>query len=661
MSPMAAPARRLPRRAPTGPPDIPFPVSARPVSRLRRLRDRFVREGRLDLALPVAEEVARRDPGRESVLRLGILLRDTGRYREAIRKLRDALRFETGPKYLIPEIHIHIAHAWYLLRNRKRMDRALRRARDLRPRPRSDGKFHVVYGNELLARGRYREAAGVFSEGEACTRSTRLRGGLAFSQSLAYFRMGDLDRASECASRSLRLLRSSGDLSGVAEARIILAAVRFEQGQYRRALGIFLRAARVFQGCGIPDRESEACVNAGYAAGEAGLWDLSRQILNRAIRLASALGRRDDLCRAYACRASACARLGEVDKAEEDLAHARAFLRGSRFWIGTLHLCRARFRVAEARGDWAEARRAARHGERAASRAQDLPRVAEFRRMRARAEEELGRRQASAYARRTAARLEGLLSGVPSGSREAERLADKLAVSELPVLVVGDSPHDRLALARRLHGASRRSKGPFVVVPCEHLVFPAAEIGGHCRGMWTGAERDSAGYAGRARGGTLVLDRLDDLPAEAQKILIPLLDGKVRRVGGTEERLEARVAATCQDPGRLIPDLCRRFSGAVLRLPEAGKGGGEIARLVSRLAGGGRRITPDALAELARRRWEGGEAELRAAVERLMVLSGGRTIGKRLVRRNFTMTDSCQPGPRVYEKRHSRQMAEAMA
>jgi tetratricopeptide (TPR) repeat protein len=660
MSLTAAPAKSILRRAPPGPPEIPFPVSARPVSRLRRLRDRFTREGRLDLALQIAEEVARRDPGRESLFRLGALYRDTGNYQESLKKFRDALRFGDGPKYLIPEIHIHLAHTWYLLRKRKRMVRALRRAYALRPRPRSDGNFHTVYGTELMTRGRYREAVEVNARAEAFARTARQRGSHAFSQGLALFRLGDLEGARECASRSLRFNRAAGDLSGMAEARIILAAIRFDQGQYRRALGMFVRAAQVFRECGIRDREAEAFTNAGYTAGEAGLWDRSRALLNKAIRLNLSLGDRVALVQAYACRASACANLGEPEVALEDLVHARRYLRGMRSWMGTLHFCRAQARVAALRGDWAGARRAARHGERVASRVGDLPRVAEFRRMRARAEGELGRRRASSYARGTAARVEGLLSAAPSSLREVERQVARLAAADLPVLVVGESSQGRLDLARRLHGKSRRSKGPFVVVPCEQLIFPAAEIGGQERGMWTGNDRGSPGYAGQARGGTLVLDRVDELPAEAQKVLVPVLDRKVRRVGGTTVELDARIVATCCAPGRLIPDLERRLSGAVLRIPAIGRGGRDVARLVSRSLGGRRRITPDALAELARRPWDGGQAEILAAVERLVILSDG-TIGEKLVRRNFTVTESCRPGPRVHKTRPSRRMAAVMA
>jgi len=71
-------------------PELPFPARAT-LPTLRKLREKHFRGGSHDLALQVAMEVARRDPGRESFFRLGFLYREVGRYREALRSLRDAL------------------------------------------------------------------------------------------------------------------------------------------------------------------------------------------------------------------------------------------------------------------------------------------------------------------------------------------------------------------------------------------------------------------------------------------------------------------------------------------------------------------------------------------------------------------------------------------
>src|SRR6187401_2238581 len=90
----------LPQVAPSTSPALSFPRRSS-VAELRKLRDKHFRGGHHELALQVATEIARRDPGRESFLRHGMLLREVGRWREALGVLRDALRFETGPSYLI--------------------------------------------------------------------------------------------------------------------------------------------------------------------------------------------------------------------------------------------------------------------------------------------------------------------------------------------------------------------------------------------------------------------------------------------------------------------------------------------------------------------------------------------------------------------------------
>ncbi len=661
MSLTAVPSRPLPRRAPTGPPAIPFPVPGGAVTRLRRLRDRFFREGRLDLALQAAIEVARRDPDRESYLKLGFLQREAGHYRKALKALRDALRFREGARYLVPEIYLHLAHTWFLLGNRKKMLRAHRRAYACRPKPRSDGKFNLVFGNDLFGRGRFREAAEEYARAEASFRKSEEKGGAAVNRGLALVRLGELEEARICMGRAIRVFKRGGHEAKLAEARSFVASIRFDQGQPRRALGILLRAAQAFRKCGKRDREAEAYANAGYAAGEIGLWPRSQALLNRAIRLSKATGDREALARAHACRATACAHLGDLERAADDLGHSRTFLRGRRYWVGTLHLCRAVARIAALRGDWAGVRRAARQAERVASRAGDAPRVEEFRRLRARAEAELGRPRASSCARASADRLAGIRGGPSAGRREAESQASRPAAAALPVLILGDGPTGRLDFAPRRHTHSRHSRGPLVVAPCEQFVFPAAEIGGHARGAWSGADGESPGLARRARGGTLVLDRVDELPAEAQRVLVPVVDRKVRRVGEAgEELLDARIVATCRDPGKLIPALRERLSAAVLRLPALQEDRGGLSKIVKQSLRGRREITLDALAELVRRPWDGDSAEVRAAVERLVAFSDG-TIGRRLVRRVLTGPESCRPGPRVHKKRPSRQMASAMA
>src|SRR6516162_9334730 len=110
----------LPHVAPSTSPALSFPRRSS-VAELRTLREKHFHEGNHELALQVATEIAKRDPGRESFLRQGMLLREVGRWRDALTVLRDALRFETGPRYLVADIHLHIAYTWSLLGKRKRV------------------------------------------------------------------------------------------------------------------------------------------------------------------------------------------------------------------------------------------------------------------------------------------------------------------------------------------------------------------------------------------------------------------------------------------------------------------------------------------------------------------------------------------------------------
>src|SRR6185295_13060583 len=135
----------VPQAAPSSAPELRFPRRAS-VADLRRLREKHFREGQHELALQVSTEVAKRDPGRESFLRQGMLLREVGRWREALAVLRDALRFESGPEYLIADIHLHLAHTWFLIGKRKRAGEAVRRAYALRLKPRTAFNFHITYG-----------------------------------------------------------------------------------------------------------------------------------------------------------------------------------------------------------------------------------------------------------------------------------------------------------------------------------------------------------------------------------------------------------------------------------------------------------------------------------------------------------------------------------
>jgi DNA-binding NtrC family response regulator len=235
-----------------------------------------------------------------------------------------------------------------------------------------------------------------------------------------------------------------------------------------------------------------------------------------------------------------------------------------------------------------------------------------------------------------------------------------LAKSQVPVIVVGDEGTGAADLAAEIHRAGGGRK-PFVQVPCGQLAFAAAALAGHVQGAWSGADQGSEGLARRAGGGTLVLDRVEELDRQAQKVVARLCDGFVRPVGSpVEVRVDVRLIATCRDESSLAPELRHRLAGAVLRLAPLRERRGEIAGLVERFLAGRRPITADALADLAHRPWPGNISELRAAVERLVAFSDG-PIGIKVLRRVLRTPESRRPASFVDRKRASRHMALAMA
>jgi tetratricopeptide (TPR) repeat protein len=653
MKPAVTAAPAIPARPTTSTTELAFPARAT-LPTLRKLREKHYRDGRHDLALQVAMEVARRDPGRESFFKLGFLFREVGRYREALKSLRDSVRFESGPKYLIPDIHLHTAFTWFLLRKPKRVCESLRRAYALRLKPRTAFNFHTTYGAYLLSKKKYREAAGEYSRAEASATQTLARGRAACNQGIALARQGMPAEARRPLDRAIQILKRSGHSADLAIARTVRAAVCFDEGQPRRAMGMFLRAARTYRNAGKFDREAETLVNAAYMAGELGLWPRSRALVDRAIGLASTTGQYNVLAPAYSLRATACAYHEDFAEAVKNIAQSQRLLKGQRDWVAALHLCRAQARVSALLGRWPEVFRAARRAERLAIKVGDLPRVAEFRKMKGAAEEKLGHRRAALHARNAAAKVEALLEGPSPESKKITRITPRLAGSNLSIVLVGQSGAGLVPLAQEIHAQSRRAAGPCVVVACEQLVFPASDLQGHVEGAWSGAVRASAGQVAEAAGGTLILDRVDLLSKDGQQVLLRIVDGKLRPVGSAEERpVDLRIIVTCGTVDGLLPELRHRLEGAVIRVQELSDRKDEIVRVVRQHLAGRRQITPDGLAELVRLPWEGDLPQLRAAVDRLVALSD-ISIGRKLVRAAVMPAKTGRVARRVNPARHSR-------
>lgn len=216
-------------------------------------------------------------------------------------------------------------------------------------------------------------------------------------------------------------------------------------------------------------------------------------------------------------------------------------------------------------------------------------------------------------------------------------LIRRVAPTNMPVIVLGPSGTGKELVARAVHAASPRAKGPLVPVHCGAV--PAdlleSELFGHLKGSFTGAHADRAGLVEVAHGGTLFLDEIGEMPSAMQvKLLRFLADGSYQPVGGREMRKsDVRVvAATHRDlaaavaDGSFREDLYYRLKGLVLstpRLDERGPDKTLLAQIFLRRAAPEARFGAAALEWIAQRAWPGNVRELRAAVECAAALAQG--------------------------------------
>lgn len=237
------------------------------------------------------------------------------------------------------------------------------------------------------------------------------------------------------------------------------------------------------------------------------------------------------------------------------------------------------------------------------------------------------------------------LLGESSAVRRLRAMLEKVAPTDANVLLVGESGTGKELAARALHRLSHRADGPFVAVDVGALpesLFEA-ELFGHVRGAFTGAEVDRPGHIEAAHGGTLFLDEIANIgPVQQAKLLSVLQRREVVRIGATMPRpVDLRlVAATHRGlhelagEGRFRADLLYRLRTVEIRLPPLREREGDVELLaryfLRRFAAAyGRPVrgfAPEALARLRAHTWPGNVRELEHAVERAVVLVDGAEI-----------------------------------
>lgn len=234
----------------------------------------------------------------------------------------------------------------------------------------------------------------------------------------------------------------------------------------------------------------------------------------------------------------------------------------------------------------------------------------------------------------------GCLIGACPGMQEVFNRIQRVAPTEVPVLILGETGTGKELVAREIHARSPRASKPFVAINCgaipENLL--ESELFGHVRGAFTGAVSTTIGKFQAANGGTLFLDEIGELPLPLQvKLLRVVQDGMLYRVGSTRpERVDVRlIAATNKDlkaevkAGRFREDLYYRINVVSIFLPPLRERGDDIEmlaqyflnRFARELESPARSFTPEALKAMKKYRWPGNIREMENRIRKAVLFA----------------------------------------
>ncbi|WCT78799.1 PEP-CTERM-box response regulator transcription factor [Novosphingobium humi] len=236
-----------------------------------------------------------------------------------------------------------------------------------------------------------------------------------------------------------------------------------------------------------------------------------------------------------------------------------------------------------------------------------------------------------------------MITAAPEMLRVA-RTIERVAGTNVSVMLLGASGTGKELLARGLHEASGRAGG-FVAINCaaipENLL--ESELFGHEKGAFTGAVKTTEGKIEQAHGGTLFLDEVGDIPFALQVKLLRFLQERViERIGGrrsiavdtrivcaTHQNLEAMIA-----DGRFREDLWYRLAEIVVKIPSLAERPGDaallarafLARFAKEMNPAVKGFAPDALAAMDAWGWPGNVRELENRVKRAVIMADGKLV-----------------------------------
>jgi two-component system response regulator HydG len=257
-----------------------------------------------------------------------------------------------------------------------------------------------------------------------------------------------------------------------------------------------------------------------------------------------------------------------------------------------------------------------------------------------RALDESAIRQEARYLREAFGRPLDTIIGDSPAMREVIALLRRVANSNAPVLILGETGTGKGLFARALHKESRRAEGPFVVINCAAIpeALLESELFGHLKGAFTGAANDRPGLFEQANHGTLFLDEIAEMAAPLQAKLLRVLEtGLVRPVGSNvEKRVDVRVVAATHrslrqraKQGLFREDLMYRLDVISVELPPLRERTDDLTKLVAQFAHDAQqrnpgspllRVSPQVMDALTRYAWPGNVRELEHIIERLTLL-----------------------------------------
>lgn len=234
----------------------------------------------------------------------------------------------------------------------------------------------------------------------------------------------------------------------------------------------------------------------------------------------------------------------------------------------------------------------------------------------------------------------GSILGESPEIQAAIALAEKVAPSDMTVLLLGETGAGKEVFAQAIHQGSQRRQQPFVAVNCSAFgkEILESELFGHVAGAFTGAVKDKKGFFEEARGGTIFLDEIGEMAIELQAKMLRVLETQefykvgetrptktdVRIIAATNRQLEQEIAA-----GHFRSDLYYRLSAFQISLPSLNERRKDIPLLAGwflqqiapkmnkRISG----MTPAFLQALQQHSWKGNIRELRNVIERAAILT----------------------------------------